>query len=380
MSAAANTTPPAPDLSIRAKPPSPKRLSRKVLLAGALGIGGVVAFALLLGLGERPDRLGAEADAVAATAGPPESIQSASGQYSASDLPRGDLDAEGRDMLWGDHQPPADELALQPPADPAWSARGGAATRAESAAPDPQALARGAPIMFGDGGRGDRAPGAGQGQSASAGPRAAFLASQSGGEDRLDARLSPPRSRYELMSGAVISAALVTELNSDLPGRVIAQVTAPVYDSVSGEHLLIPQGSRLLGTYDSATAHGDHRLLLVWNRLIFPNGWSINLRGMEGSDPSGAAGLRDRTDQHLDRLAGAIGLSAIISVIANEAEDDSEGSFGRSVGDAAAQEAARTGGRIVYRELSVRPTLRIRAGGAVRVLVTRDIQLRPTAP
>jgi type IV secretion system protein VirB10 len=107
------------------------------------------------------------------------------------------------------------------------------------------------------------------------------------------------------------------------------------------------------------------------------NGWSINLRGMEGSDPSGAAGLRDRTDQHLDRLAGAIGLSAIISVIANEAEDDSEGSFGQSVGDAAAQEAARTGGRIVDRELSVRPTLRIRAGGAVRVLVTRDIQLRP---
>ena len=110
------------------------------------------------------------------------------------------------------------------------------------------------------------------------------------------------------------------------------------------------------------------------------NGWSINLRGMEGSDPSGAAGLRDRTDQHLDRLAGAIGLSAIISVIANEAEDDSEGSFGQSVGDAAAQEAARTGGRIVDRELSVRPTLRIRAGGAVRVLVTRDIQLRPYAP
>ncbi len=377
MSAPANAAPPAPDLSIRAKPPSPKRLSRKVLLAGALGIGGVVASALLLGLGERPDRLGAENEAVAAAAGPPESIQSASGQYSASDLPRGGLDAEGRDMLWGEHQPPVDELALQPPADPAWSARG---ARAGNVTPDPQALARGAPILFGDGGRGDRALGAGQGQSASGGPRAAFLASQSGGDDRLDARLSPPRSRYELMSGAVIPAALVTELNSDLPGRVIAQVTAPVYDSVSGEHLLIPQGSRLLGTYDSATAHGDHRLLLAWNRLIFPNGWSINLRGMEGSDPTGAAGLRDRTDQHLDRLVGAIGLSAIISVIANEAEDDSEGSFGQSVGDAAAQEAARTGGRIVDRELSVRPTLRIRAGGAVRVLVTRDIQLRPYAP
>lgn len=374
MNAAANAAPPAPDLSIRAKPPSPKRLSRKVLLAGALGIGGVVAFALLLGLGERPDRLGAENEAVAAAAGPPQSIQSASGQYSASDLPRGG--AEGRDMLWGEHQPPADELALQPPADPAWSARG---ARADNAAPDPQALARGAPILFGDDGA-RRSQGGGPGQATAGGPRSAFLAGQRGDDDRLDASLTPPRSRYELMSGAVIPAALVTELNSDLPGRVIAQVTAPVYDSVSGEHLLIPQGSRLLGTYDSATNYGDQRLLLVWNRLIFPNGWSINLRGMEGSDPSGAAGLRDRTDQHLDRLAGAIGLSAIISVVANEAEGEDAGSFGQSVGDAAAQEAARTGGRIVDREMSVRPTLRIRAGGAVRVLVTMDIQLRPYAP
>ncbi len=379
MSVATNAAPP-PDVSIRAKPPSPKRLSRKVLLAGALGIGGVVAFALMLGLGERPDRLGAENDAVAAAGGPPESIQSASAQYDASDLPRGDLDAPGRDMEWGDHEPPADARDLQPPDDPVWSARGGgAAARADNPAPDPQAIARGAPILFVDDGA-RRSQGGGPGQAAAGGPRSAFLAGQRGGDDRLDASLTPPRSRYELMSGAVIPAALVTELNSDLPGRVIAQVTAPVYDSVTGDHLLIPQGSRLLGTYDSATNYGDQRLLLVWNRLIFPNGWSINLRGMEGSDPSGAAGLRDRTDQHLDRLAGAIGLSAIISVVANEAEGEDAGSFGQSVGDAAAQEAARTGGRIVDREMSVRPTLRIRAGGAVRVLVTMDIQLRPYAP
>ncbi|HCK83002.1 MAG TPA: conjugal transfer protein TraI, partial [Hyphomonadaceae bacterium] len=207
--------------------------------------------------------------------------------------------------------------------------------------------------------------------------RGAFLASQRGDDARLDARLTPPRSRYELIAGAVIPAALVTELNSDLPGRAIAQVTVNVYDSVTGEHLLIPQGSRLLGAYDSANSHGDRRLLLVWNRLVFPNGWSIGLRGMEGTDPSGASGLRDQVDNHLDRLAGAIGLSAIISVIADNAEDDDEQSLSQSVGDAAAAEAARTGGRIVDRELSVRPTLRIRAGGAVRVLVTRDIQLRP---
>lgn len=369
-----------PDVSIRARPPSPRRLNRKVLLSGALFVGGVVAFALVAGLGHRPDRRGADAQAVAATAGPPETIQGASAEYQAGDLPGSGLATASGDMLWGNHKPPAD---LQPPEDPVWTARAprapadGASARA-NAAPDPQALARSAPILFRNGADGRDSGGNGEAGSVG-GPRASFLASQRADRDtRLLEKLSPPRSRYELMAGAVIPAALVTELNSDLPGRVIAQVTTPVYDSVSGDHLLIPQGARLLGTYDSAATYGDRRLLLVWNRLVFPNGWSISLRGMEGSDPSGAAGLTDRTDFHLERLAGAIGLSAVVSVIANEAENDRKtGSLAQNVGNAAAQEAARTGGRIIDRELGVRPTLRIRAGGAVRVIVTRDIQLRP---
>src|SRR5690606_9931999 len=145
-----------------------------------------------------------------------------------------------------------------------------------------------------------------------------------------------------------------------------------------GQHLLIPQGSRLIGTYTNGTRYGDRRLLLVWNRLILPNGWSINLQEMNATDPGGASGLTDRTDNHLGRLGIAIGLSAIISVIANEAEDDDDNtSLSQSVGDAAAQQAAQTGARIVDRELEVRPTLRARAGAQVRVLVTRDIELRP---
>ncbi len=349
---------PAPDLSIRARPPSPRRLSRKVLMAGAVIAASIVTLALFIGLSERPDREVRQADAQAAAGGPPESIRNASGQYAAGDLPRAELDAP-RDMLWGENGPPQ-SAALQPPEDAAWSGppRGGD-TSAREAAPDPQALARASPIIF-------------DGRNRAS---AAVVADE--GEARLDARLMPPRSRYEVMAGAVVPAALITELNSEQPGRAIAQVTANVYDSVSGAHLLIPQGSRLVGTYDANTSYGERRLVLVWNRLIFPNGWSIALRGMEGTDPTGAAGLRDRTDNHLDRLAGAIGLSAIISVIADNAENDDENSFAQSVGDAAASEAARTGGRIVDRELSVRPTIRIRAGGAVRLLVTRDIELRP---
>jgi type IV secretion system protein TrbI len=350
---------PAPDLSIRARPPSPRRLSRKVLMAGAIIAASIVTLALFIGLSERPEREVRQADAQAAAGGPPESIRNASGQYAASDLPRAELDAP-RDMLWGENGPPQ-ATALEPPADAAWVGppRGGADTSAREAPPDPQALARASPIIF-------------EGQD-----RATVSAGADAGEARLDSRLMPPRSRYELMAGAVVPAALITELNSEQPGRAIAQVTANVYDSVSGAHLLIPQGARLIGTYDADTSYGERRLVLIWNRLIFPNGWSISLRGMEGTDPTGAAGLRDRVDNHLGRLAGAIGLSAIISVIADNAEDDDENSFAQSVGDAAASEAARTGGRIVDRELSVRPTLRIRTGGSVRLLVTRDIQLRP---
>jgi type IV secretion system protein TrbI len=358
---AVDTPTQSPQVAIRARPPSPKRLSRKVLLAGTIIAGAIIAFALVNGLSERPDRRNAaDQRAVAAAGGPPESITQASSQYDALTLPGGGLDTE--DVALDD----ANASDLADPTDPLWANREDAAPRsardAVEAEPDPQTVARTSPIVF-----------AGAGVAASG-----VGADPDDADARLDARLSAPRSRYELQAGHFIPAALVTGLKSDLPGRVIAQVTAPVYDSVTGDYLLIPQGSRLIGTYDNGVSYGDRRILLVWNRLILPNGWSINLREMNASDPAGAAGLHDRTDNHLDRLGIAIGLSAIISVIANESEDDQdEGSLAQSVGDAAAQQAAQTGGRIVDRELTVRPSLTIRPGASVRVMVTRDIQLRP---
>ncbi len=365
MSADSAAPPPSPDISIRAKPPSPRRLSRKVLLGGAIVMASIIAFAVLYGLSDRPDRRQEAETQSAAASGPPESIRMAPQNYGAADL-----GASGDALL---EENTADVLA--PPEGDMWgSARTAPPVRETVAAPDPELTARVAPILFSGA---DDAPNPAGAASPDGGRHGAFLASQRGGEDRLLARLAPPRSRYELLAGAVIPAALQTELNSDLPGRVIAQVTAPVFDSVTGRHLLIPQGARLIGAYDSATAYGDRRLLLVWTRLILPNGWSINLQGMEATDASGASGVRDRTDNHLARLTGAIALSAIISVVANEAEDNDRQSLARSVGDAAAQEAASTGGRIVDRELALRPTLRVRAGAPVRVLVTRDIVLRP---
>lgn len=344
MTAETETT--APPVAIRARPPSPRRLSRKVLMAGVAVLAALAVTALVLGLGKSRESSHAANHETAATSGPPDTIGMAASQYDPASL-------SGGQTL----EPLPPELDLAEPAPIAPTPTG-------AAPPDPEATARTAPIMFSAG-------------AANGGPGA--VAAGADGEERLEARLSPPRSPYEILAGSVIPAALLTELNSDLPGRVIAQVTAPVFDSVSGAHLLIPQGARLIGTYDDATAYGDRRILLVWNRLIFPDGWSINLEDMQGADPAGAAGVRDRIDNHTGRIAIAATLSAIIGVAANEAEDgeDDNNSFGASVGDAAAQEAARTGGRLVERELQVRPTLRVRPGAPVRVLVMRDIRLRP---
>ncbi len=348
-----------PDLAIRARPPSPRRLSRKVLLGGAFALAAIVATALVYGLSATPKAHVRETQAQVNIGDPPESISAAPSDYASDDLRHGfDDEGEGDAGL--------NEPALQPPADTAWAGEGGvqAARAPQVNEPGPQELARAAPVLF--------EPQASQQNRARANISDVDA-------DRLQSYLAPPRSRYEVMAGSVIAASLLTELNSDAAGRVIAQVTAPVFDSVTGVHLLIPQGSRLIGAYDNGVAYGDRRLVLVWRRLILPNGWSLNLQDMEGTDPAGAAGLRDRIDNHLDRLIGAVALSAIIGVVANTAEDDDEEdvSVSQNLGDAAAQEAARSGARIVERELSVRPTLRIRVGAPVRVLVTRDIALRP---
>lgn len=357
-----------PTTAIRAAPPKPKRLSRKTLIAAALVLSAVVAFALVSGLSDRDRTRSASEDGQPVqSATPPESVRIAQAEYSADDL-RPPIAEEGHDYLWGDHRPDGDAEALDEAPVTAIAAPSPLEAEADAA--------RMSAIRFGADAR--RPISQAEGAMSPPGPGAAFLASQRGRDDGvLDATYRPPRSPYAIQAGSTITAALVTALNSDQPGRVIAQVTEDVYDSVTGEHLLVPQGARLLGTYDAATSHGDQRLLIVWNRLVMPNGWSIALRGMPGTDAAGASGVRDTVDAHLGRIAVASLLSGVLSVAANEAEDDETNRLTESVGNAAAQEAARVGGRIVDRELSVRPTLRIRAGAPVRVLVSQDIVLRP---
>lgn len=190
-------------------------------------------------------------------------------------------------------------------------------------------------------------------------------------------RLEHPASRYVLQAGAVIPAALVTGIRSDLPGQITAQVTENVYDSPTGRFLLIPQGSKLIGVYDSQIAFGQSRVLLVWNRLILPNGSSIVLERQPGADASGYSGLEDEVDHHWLRLAGTAALSTILGVGTQLGTTGNENALIQALRRGGAQSLNQTGQQIVGRNLNIQPTLTIRPGFPVRVIVTRDLVLTP---
>ncbi|APX90855.1 conjugal transfer protein TraI [Brevirhabdus pacifica] len=206
--------------------------------------------------------------------------------------------------------------------------------------------------------------------------REAFL-TRPGHTDTVSAqRITAPPSPYILQAGTVIPAALITGLRSDLPGQISAQVTSNVYDSPSGRYLLIPQGARLLGEYDSRIASGQSRLLLVWTRLILSDGRSIVLERAPGTDGTGASGLQDRVNYHWGRVFLAAGLATILN-LGLEGGADSEDDVARAIREAAQDTIGRTGDEIVQQQLAVPPTLTIRPGFPVRVMVTRDLILEP---
>ncbi|MFO1103673.1 MAG: TrbI/VirB10 family protein [Methylocystis sp.] len=190
-------------------------------------------------------------------------------------------------------------------------------------------------------------------------------------------RLARPASRYVVQAGAVIPAALVTGIRSDLPGQITAQVTENVYDSPTGRFLLIPQGAKLIGVYDSQIAFGQSRVLLVWNRLILPDGRSIVLERQPGADAAGFSGLEDEVDHHWLRLAGAAALSTILGVGTQLGSMGEENALIQALRRGGAQSLNQTGQQIVGRNLNIQPTLTIRPGFPVRVIVTRDLVLAP---
>jgi type IV secretion system protein TrbI len=204
--------------------------------------------------------------------------------------------------------------------------------------------------------------------------RRAFLDRASDRRTASPDRLNTPADAHILQAGSIIPAALITGIRSDLPGQITAQVTQNVYDSPTGRIRLIPQGSRLIGDYDADVAFGQSRVLLAWNRLILPDGRSITLERQPGADPRGFAGLQDRTNYHWGGVLKA-GLVSTLLGIGGELRSGNDSNIVRALRRGSQDSIARAGEQVVSRELNVRPTLTIRPGFPVRVLVTRDLIL-----
>lgn len=194
-------------------------------------------------------------------------------------------------------------------------------------------------------------------------------------------RLSRPASPFVVQAGTIIPAALITGIRSDLPGQITAQVTENIFDTPTGRAKLVPQGARLIGTYDSQVAFGQSRVLLVWTRLIMPNGRSIVLERQPGADVAGYSGLEDEVDNHWKELLGAAALSTLLAVgtEVNSGTDvnNTNSAIIQALRRGAGDSINQTGQQVVRRNLNIQPTLTIRPGFPVRVIVNRDLVLEP---
>ena len=194
------------------------------------------------------------------------------------------------------------------------------------------------------------------------------------------ASLQTPRSPFEIMAGTIIPAALVTGINSDLPGEIIATVTQNVYDTVTGRYLLLPQGSRLLGQYDSQVTYGQRRVLLVWTRLLMPDGSSMVLERLPGVDMAGYSGVEDGVNWHWGRIFAGAALTTLLGVNAQLVAantNTNSGSIAIATRQSAQDSVNQVGQQITRKNLSIQPTLTARPGLPLNVIVNKDIVLRP---
>lgn len=369
-------------MRLRPDPPQVTRLSRKALLGLAAVAGVAIAAALFYALQTRTPDSWPEDLAQTDRQPPAEQVMALPQDYTGpilgpplpGDLGKPVLEAQKREAA--DMEMPASNMAMAAP--PV------AVDAAEQQRLAEQQTARTSSVFI-----------AGNQSAASGAPEtAAVVSAQSSttaaAEDSKAAFLNapvdrrtmaldralPPASPYLLQAGAVIPAALITGIRSDLPGQISAQVTQNVYDSVTGQYLLIPQGARLLGEYASGVSHGQQRLLLVWTRLLFPDGRSLVLERQPGADAQGYAGLQDGIDEHWGGVLKAASLSTLLSVGAELAIDDDDRLL-RALRNGGQNTLNDAGQQIIQRQLQVSPTLTIRPGFPVRVIVTKDLPLDP---
>lgn len=370
---------PAPGLSMRAPRPTAVRLRKSVVqvivIGGVVLISGSLAWAFVvqpeLRDGARARAAEAREDEARGVVRPAEVVTDQPASYDRLPEPRG-------------HEV---EDAVDPMAEPVASPRpaSAAAYRSTQAAaprgPTPRELAARSGLFFAESAGAPAAASAAADREPEAGGRGQAVGADYGATYNGHV-LTAPLSPYELKAGAMIPAALLTAVDTARAGPVIATVTQNIYDSVSGRHLVIPQGTRLIGRHEGESAYGDRRAFLTWERLILPNGKSLVLTGEPGVDAQGAVGVRGSVDRRLfPLLVGTLFAGAITTLgqVARDGDDRSGGLLG-DAGDAAAIEGARVGGRLIDRELEVRPSIRVRAGAPVRVMITRDLILEPYRP
>ena len=209
-----------------------------------------------------------------------------------------------------------------------------------------------------------------------------FFANGGGDEKEYVSRtLHAPLSNYEIKAGSIIPVILITAINSDLPGNVVAMVSEDVYDTRTGDYLLLPKGTRVLGRYDSMVSYGQNRVQVNWNRLVRPDGSSIVLDNMPGVDLAGNSGYKDKVDNHFDRLAGGVILSSLLSVGATVSQgtytDESSMTLQQRMAANVGENINSAGSQITRKNLDIQPTLKILAGKKVNVLVNKDMILSP---
>jgi len=377
--------PQAAMLRLRADPPPVMRLSRKTLTvmggAAALAIGGALIYALQTRQDDAPAELystDSRSTAEGLSSGPKDYAQVPQlGPPLPGDLGRPILSAQQRgvDVAAPPMGTPADPQAAEHRAREAARASGlfvSAGGRSAAPAPLPDfSLPGGLETVTPE-----ATPPPGEATPSGQAGKRAFLAAASPGQTTASGHLTALASPNVVQAGAVIAAALITGVRSDLPGPITAQVTQNVYDSPTGQILLIPQGSRLIGTYDSDVSVGQTRVLLAWDRLILPDGRSITLDRQSATDAAGQAGLQDATDAHWGAMAKAALLSTLLGVGA-ELGSDSDDDLVRALRRGTQDTVNQTGQQVVRRQLNVEPTLTLRPGLPLRVLVTRDLILPP---
>lgn len=369
---------PPPGLSMRAPRPPATRLRKSVVqtivIGGAALVSGSLAWAFVIQpeLHDSARAKAAEAreDEVRGVVRPAETVTDQPATYDRLPEPRNALPEEAVDPAPAG--PPAGAVRTRddPAPRPAPRAQG----------PSPQELAARSGLFF-------------EARQTTGGVVAHEAGPATGRRGRSETRdvgamynghaLMAPLSPYELKAGAIIPAVLLTGVDTSRAGPVVATVSQNVYDSVSGRHLVLPQGTRLIGRHEGESAYGDRRAFLAWDRLILPNGKSLLLTEEPGVDAQGAVGVRGEVDRRLfPLLVGTLFAGAVTTLgqIARDGDDRGSGGLLGDAGDAAAIEGSQVGGRLVDRELQVRPSIRLRPGAAVRVMITRDLILEPYRP